>query len=82
MWDKKFENTIRRHLPYLEAGDELQPGVSLRELGLDSMGTVDLLASLEETYGVEFIHDFLNSETFSTPETLWNAISKLGAPAV
>ncbi|MFK4106530.1 acyl carrier protein [Streptomyces sp. NPDC019531] len=77
MWDKQFAEILRKHLPFLPAIEDLLPGSDLRDLGLDSLGTVDLLASLESVYGVRFVNDELTLENFSTPETIWSALSRL-----
>ncbi|SOD66872.1 Phosphopantetheine attachment site [Streptomyces zhaozhouensis] len=79
MWDQQFEATLRKHLPYLGDDEELSGGAELRDLGLDSMGTVELLSDLEKTYGLRFVDDALNLETFATPDTLWSALSGLRA---
>ncbi|MFH8447546.1 acyl carrier protein [Streptomyces sp. NPDC018026] len=81
MWDEKFEKTLRKNLPFLGDGEELDAGADLRDLGLDSLGTVELLASLESAYDVRFVDDALTMDNFSTPGSLWNALSGLlGGP--
>lgn len=77
MWDEKFEKALRKHLPFIGDGDELDAGADLRNLGLDSLGTVELLASLESAYDVRFVDDALTMDNFSTPGTLWSALSGL-----
>ncbi|EFL28150.1 conserved hypothetical protein [Streptomyces himastatinicus ATCC 53653] len=77
MWDESFGELLRKHLPLLESGDELTPDLSLRDFGLDSMGMVSLLSSLEDMYGVRFVDDALNDDNFATPETLWNALAAM-----
>ncbi|MET8948455.1 phosphopantetheine-binding protein [Streptomyces sp. NPDC004542] len=79
MWDEKFEETLRKHLPFLGAGDKLDSGSDLWDLGLDSIGTVDLMAALESVYDVRFVDDALTMENFSTPGVLWTALSELTA---
>lgn len=77
MWDESFGQLLRKHLPLLESGDELTASLSLRDFGLDSMGMVALLSSLEDMYGVRFVDDALNGENFATPETLWKALAAM-----
>ncbi|MFF4851176.1 acyl carrier protein [Streptomyces sp. NRRL F-2747] len=81
MWDKNFEETLRQHLPFLEPGDVLTADSSLRDLGLDSVGMVDLLSSLESGYAVRFTDDMLDMETFTSPGVLWSALTSLTASA-
>ncbi|MFR9800619.1 phosphopantetheine-binding protein [Streptomyces sp. MS06] len=77
MWDEKFEETLRKHLPFLGDGEALDSSAALRDLGLDSLGTVDLMAALESAYDVRFVDDALTMENFSTPGTLWESLSGL-----
>jgi acyl carrier protein len=77
MWDERFEVLVRKHLFFLAADEELRPGLDLREFGLDSLGVVDLLVSLESAYGVRLTDDFLSMDTFATPAVLWGALSRI-----
>ncbi|MDT0574244.1 phosphopantetheine-binding protein [Streptomyces sp. DSM 3412] len=80
MWDDRFENLLRRYLPFLSADQPLERDVSLRDVGLDSLGTVELLAELENTYDVRFQDEALTKETFETPGVLWKTLSALAEP--
>ncbi|MFG2842991.1 phosphopantetheine-binding protein [Kitasatospora sp. NPDC048296] len=75
MWDQKFEETLRRFLPFLPPGEQLENDTPLRELGLDSLGTVELLGNLEAAYDVRFLDDALTPETFETPGVLWKTVA-------
>jgi acyl carrier protein len=77
MWDERFEGILRQRLPFLSADGSLDEDLSLRDFGLDSMGTVELLSTLERTYDVKFVGDSLSMENFATPGLLWTTISKL-----
>ncbi|NJQ05125.1 acyl carrier protein [Streptomyces lonarensis] len=77
MWDESFEQLLRKHLTLLEPEDELTADTNLRDFGLDSMGMVALLSSLEDTYGVRFVDDALQVENFATPATLWSTLEAM-----
>ncbi|CAL9567750.1 hypothetical protein SUDANB58_04773 [Streptomyces sp. enrichment culture] len=77
MWDTKFEDLLRGFLPFLGADEPLTEDTGLRDLGLDSLGIVELLATLENEYGVRFHDDALGKETFETPGVLWKVLSGL-----
>ena len=77
MWDESFGQLLGKHLPLLESGDELTADLSLRDFGLDSMGMVALLSSLEDMYGVRFVDDALNDDNFATPATLWKTLAAM-----
>ncbi|MEV7541037.1 phosphopantetheine-binding protein [Streptomyces sp. NPDC089915] len=73
-WDEAFESVVRPFLPYLSAEEKLAGDSQLRELGLDSMGTVELLAALEGAYDVRFLDDALKLENFASPDILWRTL--------
>ncbi len=77
MWDERFEILLRSHLPFLTHAEELRPELELREFGLDSLGVVDLLVSLESEYDVRLTDDILSMDTFATPGTLLTALTTL-----
>ncbi|MCX4723206.1 phosphopantetheine-binding protein [Streptomyces sp. NPDC090052] len=76
MWDEQFEELLRKYLPFLGPHETLTADSGLRDLGLDSLGTVEMLASLETMYDVRFVDDMLTTETFATPGVLWAAVSR------
>ncbi|MFC0435297.1 acyl carrier protein [Kutzneria buriramensis] len=77
MWDARFEEVLRPYLPFLPADEPLTPESSLRDLGLDSLGTVELLGALEHEFGVRFVDDALSLETFANAGVLWAALDNL-----
>jgi acyl carrier protein len=82
MWDEQYESLLREHLSLLEPHEELTPDLNLREFGLDSLGIVDLLMSIEAAYGVRLTDEALSMETFETPEVLWKTLTGLQEAAV
>ncbi|WP_084958867.1 acyl carrier protein [Thermoactinospora rubra] len=81
MWDAQFEELLRSFLPYLPPSQPLAENLTLRDFGLDSIATVELLASVESRYGIRFEDDSLSMETFQTPASLWNAVQAAQAVA-
>lgn len=75
MWDDQFETLLRQHLPFIGDDEKLSPESSLRDFGLDSLGTVELLAAIESAYAVRFTDEALAMESFATPEVLWTTLS-------
>lgn len=75
MWDDEFEALLRRYLPFLSATEQLEPDCRLRDYGLDSLATVELLSTVEGAYGIRFQDEALSLETFETPAVLWKALS-------
>lgn len=79
-WDPEFEQAVRRYLPFLSQDEPLNADTSLRDHGLDSLATVELLAELERHYRARFVDDALTPATFQSPGTLWAVLSALLAP--
>ncbi|MEV7423572.1 MULTISPECIES: phosphopantetheine-binding protein [unclassified Streptomyces] len=77
MWDDQFEELLRRFLPFLPPQEPLESDVKLRDLGLDSLGTVELLGNLENAYQVRFLDGALTMETFETPGVLWKTVENM-----
>jgi acyl carrier protein len=76
---RTFSKTLLAHLPYA-VGDELAETDDLAALGLDSMGVVQLLTDIEETFGFELPDELVTEDTFTTVGSLWHAVAELVAP--
>ncbi|MFJ2726034.1 acyl carrier protein [Streptomyces collinus] len=72
--DHDFEQLLRSVLPRLAGQDPIDPARDLKEAGLDSMATIELLVRLEDAYGVEFPEETLTAATFATPAALWGVL--------
>lgn len=73
--DNKFLEIISKHLQE-EINLDLK-NTELKDLGLDSLASIELLLDLEEHYEIAFPDELLTEETFSTASTLWAIINKL-----
>lgn len=73
--DQTFINVLRAHLP--RAGDgPLEPETSLRDLGLDSMRSIELLFAVEDAYAIVVPDDRLTDDTFTTAGLLWTVVTE------
>ncbi|MET7764488.1 phosphopantetheine-binding protein [Streptomyces sp. NPDC005336] len=77
MWDDQFEEILRTYLPFLPPGEPLAGDVKLRDLGLDSLGMVQLLGTLEQAYSVRFLDGALTMETFESAGVLWKTVESM-----
>ncbi|CAN2253913.1 Acyl carrier protein [Bacillus subtilis] len=62
---------------YITEGVEANLTTSLKDLGLDSMASIDLLLELEDQFNVSFPDELLTEETFETGQRLLDALKKL-----
>lgn len=69
----RYEDILRGYLPHAK-GAPLTAESDLAELGLDSLGTVQLLAELEAEFDVELPDEVLTIETFASAGALWAAL--------
>ena len=74
---EKFEQTLRRHLRLVAADEPIPPEASLVSVGLDSIGTINLLLDIEETFNVSLPGALLTPETFRTRATLEGVVATL-----
>lgn len=76
-WDTTFDEILRSHLTQLAPDQPLAPELNLRANGLDSLGTVNMLMELEDSYGIEIPDERLTFEIFASPATLWHTVAQL-----
>jgi acyl carrier protein len=73
----RVQNVIRTHLKNIEDDDPLPIDVKLVELGLDSLGAVNLVLDLEDTFDIEFPDAMLTEATFDTARSLCDSLREL-----
>lgn len=79
MADERFLALLRTLLPDLPEDDAEARSRALRDYGLDSLATVELLVNLEDEFGIEFPDDKLTPSTFVTAAALWDVVRDLRA---
>jgi acyl carrier protein len=73
--DQRYLEVLKKYTNVKDINPQCKD--SLKDLGIDSMGSIDLLLSLEKTFSVEVPPYYLTEETFSTVQTLWNVFESL-----
>jgi acyl carrier protein len=76
-FSEKFEQTLRKHLRLVAADEPIPPEASLVSVGLDSIGTINLLLDIEGTFNVSLPVALLTPETFRTRATLEGVVAAL-----
>jgi acyl carrier protein len=66
----KFCEIVRRHARFLSPAEDLPTTISLQQLGLDSVGSIDLLLDLEQAFECHFPDTLLTANTFQNATTL------------
>ncbi len=66
---------VRAHLRSVSQEAAISPTASLRDMGLDSLGAIDLLFAIEQAFNVVFPDRFLNASTFATCQSLEQAVA-------
>jgi acyl carrier protein len=74
---EKFEHILRRHLRLVAADEPIPLEASLVSKGLDSIGTINLLLDIEETFSISLPGALLTPETFQTRASLENVVATL-----
>ncbi|MGW0411557.1 phosphopantetheine-binding protein [Streptomyces collinus] len=75
--DPRFAELLRPFVKLAGPGEiTITPDTDLRRLGVDSMQAIELLFSLEDTFGIALPDEEMNDATFATAGSLWQAVSR------
>lgn len=74
---EKLLIVLSKHLKFSEDPQTIPLNKPLDELGLDSMGAVNLLLDLEDSFAISFPGSLLSEDTFRTAANLHRAVSSL-----
>jgi acyl carrier protein len=75
VWDETFERLLRPRLSLLAPAAVIAADTPLALLGLDSLGTVALVAELEDAYAVSLSDDAMIPRNFRTARAFWSVLS-------
>ncbi|MGY1422632.1 phosphopantetheine-binding protein [Bacillus cereus] len=73
--NKIFLEIMNKHLQEELTMDT--KNTDLKELGLDSLASIELLLEIEEAYNIVFPDELLTEDTFSSGDNLWMIITQL-----
>ncbi len=78
MNDKEIEDALIHEIALVLDADPaaLSPHQPLDELGLDSMGFVEVLVFIEETFGLKLVRSGLETDDFRTVAALARRIAR------
>lgn len=76
-FNEKFEQLLRRHLRLVAADEPIPLEANLVSIGLDSIGTINLLLDIEETFSISLPGALLTPETFQTRARLEKVVATL-----
>ena len=74
--DEQYEAILRQHMP-VEDDFAFQDDTELGKVGLDSLTAVDVMLSLEDTFGITFPDTMLTYDTFRHFASLRDAVQSL-----
>lgn len=74
-WPQEFTDLLHKYLG-LEPEAAIDEDAPLSASGLDSMGMVGLMLSLEDAFDFELPEEDLTVETFYSSATLWAAVAQ------
>jgi acyl carrier protein len=77
MYPQQIRTLLAAHARLLVPVDQLEDRSDLYEAGLTSLSTVNLMLALEEHFDVEFTDKMLARKTFSSIQSLADAIATL-----
>lgn len=72
----RYRRILATSLPGVSV-DDLEPESRLADLGLESVGLVQLVVQIEEAFDVNLADDVMTEDTFECVESLWEVIEQL-----
>ncbi|MFL5739968.1 MAG: phosphopantetheine-binding protein [Flavisolibacter sp.] len=74
----KVEKILVSNLKYSHEENSLKDwDVDLKSLGLDSFSSINILLCLENEFNITIPDEYLNDQTFETPNTLLNVVQNI-----
>ncbi|MEV6927327.1 phosphopantetheine-binding protein [Dactylosporangium sp. NPDC051485] len=77
IWSAQFESVLRMHGRLESATANIDPDVSLVQLGVDSLGSAELIALIEDEFGVEIPLERLTPDSFATLRAVWELLCSI-----
>ena len=74
--NEQYEAILRQHMP-VDDDFTFRDDTVLRDAGLDSLSAVDVMLSLEDTFGITFPDSMLTYEVFRHFASLRDAVATL-----
>jgi acyl carrier protein len=74
---ERFEQILRKHLRLVAPDEPIPFDASLVSIGLDSIGTINLLLDIEDAFTVSLPGALLTPQTFQNRATLQSAVAAL-----
>ena len=74
--EEQYEEILRRHMP-VDSDFLFRDETVLEEVGLDSLTAVDVMLSLEDTFGITFPDSMLTYDVFRHYASLRDAVQML-----
>jgi acyl carrier protein len=73
----EFEKLLRPYCNAVADGERIDPEAPLWMLGMDSMEIVNLIADIEDEYGLTFPDTMLGWQSLESASALWRSLSEL-----
>ncbi len=72
-----IRDLLREHAALSAPADTIADDANLYDLGLESLGAVNLMLALERRFDIEFSDAFLTRDTFASITAIRNAVAAL-----
>ena len=76
-WPQEFDQIMRRYCRFADPVLAIAANSSLTSLGIDSMGLINMIIAIEDTFAVTVPDEMLTSESLRTPGSVWAAVRDL-----
>jgi acyl carrier protein len=77
IWSAQFELVLRMHGGFESDAGNIDPDLSLVQLGVDSLGAAELIALIEDEFQLEIPLERLTPDSFATLRTIWELLCSI-----
>ncbi|MBS0031780.1 phosphopantetheine-binding protein [Chitinophaga sp. 22321] len=74
---ERFFNILRSYLKFAPEAEVFDWNEPLKNMGLDSMASINLVIVIEDEFGIIIPDEYLNAATFRSAATLYQMIGKV-----
>lgn len=75
--ERRLLNLVKNYLKYCDEGKEIDYDEDLKNLGLDSIASIQLLIEIEEEFDIVISDEYLTDSTFSTLSSIINVVNEI-----
>ena len=75
--NQRLLDLVKKYLKYWDKETNIDFDMNLKDLGLDSIASIQLLIEIEDEFDIEITDEYLTDNTFSTISSLRKVVEEI-----